>query len=66
VRPARGGGDVRASVSVDGRGVVGRALAGATEALLAAGALRSSPERLERQRRLAAAQPDFERRSPLR
>jgi hypothetical protein len=57
---------MRASVPVDGRGVVGRVLAGATEALLAAGALRSSPERLERQRRLAAAQPDFERRFPLR
>ena len=55
VRPAPGGSDVRASVSVEGRGVFGRVLAGATEALLAAGALRSSLERLGRQLRLAAA-----------
>ena len=54
VRPAPGGSDVRASVSVEGRGVFGRVLAGATEALLAAGALRSSLERLGRQLRLAA------------
>ena len=55
VRPAPGGSDVRASVSVEGRRVFGRVLAGATEALLAAGALRSSLERLGRQLRLAAA-----------
>jgi hypothetical protein len=49
VRPVPGGSDVRASVSVEGRGLFGRVLAGATEALLAGGALRSSLERLGRQ-----------------
>jgi Polyketide cyclase / dehydrase and lipid transport len=49
VRPVPGGSDVRASVSVEGQGLFGRVLAGATEALLAAGALRSSLERLARQ-----------------
>jgi hypothetical protein len=50
-----GGSDVHASVSVEGRGLFGRVLAGATEALLAAGALRSSLERLGRQLRPVAA-----------
>jgi hypothetical protein len=49
LRPVAGGSDVRASVSVEGRGLFGRVLASATEALLAAGALRSSLERLGRQ-----------------
>jgi hypothetical protein len=43
---------VWASVSVEGRGLFGRVVAGATEALLAAGALRSSLERLGRQLRV--------------
>jgi hypothetical protein len=55
VRPVPGGSDVRASVSVEGRGLFGRVLAGATEALLAAGALRSSLDRLGRQLRAATA-----------
>ena len=55
VREVSGGSDVRASVSVDGRGLFGRVLASATEALLAAGALRSSLERLGRQLMPAAA-----------
>jgi hypothetical protein len=55
VRPVPGGSDVTASVSVDGRGLFGRVLAGATEALLAAGALRSSLERIGRQLRPLAA-----------
>jgi hypothetical protein len=49
VRPAPGGSDVRASVSIEGRGLFGRVLASATEALLAAGVLRSSLDRLGRQ-----------------
>jgi hypothetical protein len=49
VRAVPGGSDVRASVSVEGRGLFGRVLASATEALLAAGALRSSLDRLGRQ-----------------
>jgi Polyketide cyclase / dehydrase and lipid transport len=49
VRRVACGSDVRASVSVEGRGLLGRVLAGATEALLAAGALRSSLDRLGRQ-----------------
>ena len=49
LRPVPGGSDVQASVSVDGQGLFGRVLATATEALLAAGALRSSLERLGRQ-----------------
>ena len=55
LRPVAGGSDVRASVSVDGRGLFGRLLAGATEALLAGGALRDSLERLGRQLRPAPA-----------
>ena len=49
VQAVSGGSDVRATVSVDGRGLFGRVLASATEALLAAGALRASLERLGRQ-----------------
>ncbi|HET7378889.1 MAG TPA: SRPBCC family protein [Gaiellales bacterium] len=49
LRPAASGSQVDASVSVDGRGVLGRVLAKATEALLAAGALRVSLERLARE-----------------
>jgi hypothetical protein len=49
LRPVPGGSDVRACVSIDGRGLFGRVLARATEALLAAGVLRSSLERLGRQ-----------------
>lgn len=55
VRPVPEGSDVRASVSVEGRGLFGRVLASATEALLAAGALRSSLERLGRQLSAVAA-----------
>jgi Polyketide cyclase / dehydrase and lipid transport len=53
LRPVPGGSDVRASVSVDGQGLFGRVLAKATEALLAAGALRTALERLGRQLELA-------------
>jgi uncharacterized protein YndB with AHSA1/START domain len=46
LRAAVGGSKVDASVSVEGRGLLGRVLAKATEALLAAGALRVSLDRL--------------------
>jgi|SRR6516164_1627103 len=46
LRPASEGSEVRATVSVCGGGFVGRVLAAATEALLGAGALQSSIERL--------------------
>ena len=46
VRPTVRGSAIRASVSVLGHGLVGRLLAKATEALLAAGALQSSLNRL--------------------
>jgi hypothetical protein len=49
LRPARGGSSVRASVSVSGRGLIGGALARATEALLAAGVLRASVARIGRE-----------------
>jgi hypothetical protein len=49
LRPAHGGSEVHASMSVEGRGLFGRVLAKATETLLAAGALRSSLERLGRE-----------------
>ncbi|MBV9802831.1 MAG: SRPBCC family protein [Solirubrobacterales bacterium] len=55
VHAVAGGSDVRASVSVEGSGLFGRVLASATEALLAAGALRNSLERLGRQLRPAMA-----------
>jgi Polyketide cyclase / dehydrase and lipid transport len=47
--PADGGSDVRASVSVSGRGVIGGVLARAFEAVLAAGALRASVARIGRE-----------------
>jgi hypothetical protein len=47
--PVDGGSEVRASVSVSGRGLIGGVLARATEALLAAGALRSSVARMARE-----------------
>jgi hypothetical protein len=46
LRPAGPDSEVEASVSVAGQGLFGRVLAKATEALLAAGALRMSLERL--------------------
>jgi hypothetical protein len=49
LQPAASGSEVQASVSVDGRGLLGRLLAKAADALLAAGALRSSLERLGRE-----------------
>ena len=49
IAPARGGSAVRASVSVLGHGLIGRLLAKATEALLAAGALQSSLNRVAHQ-----------------
>ncbi|MBV8948940.1 MAG: hypothetical protein JOZ95_26200, partial [Solirubrobacterales bacterium] len=55
LRQVPGGSDVKASVSVVGRGLFGRVLASATEALLAAGALRVSLERLGRLLRPAVA-----------
>jgi hypothetical protein len=55
VRAVPGGSDVCASVSVEGRGLFGRVLASATEALLAAGALRQSLDRLGRQLDLVPA-----------
>lgn len=47
--PADGGSDVRASVSVSGRGLLGGILARACEAVLAAGALRASVARIGRE-----------------
>lgn len=55
VRPAGCGSRVRASISVLGRGLIGRVLARATETLLAAGALQSSLNRLADQPELAIA-----------
>ncbi len=49
IAPADGGSDVRASVSVNGRGLLGRVLARAVEGVLAAGALRASITRLDRE-----------------
>lgn len=49
VQPAGTGSEIDASVSVEGNGLFGRVLAKATEALLAAGALRLSLERLARE-----------------
>ena len=46
LRPADGGSVVSASVSVAGQGLIGRVLARATEAVLAAGALRASVARI--------------------
>jgi len=53
--PARGGSAIRASVSVLGNGLIGRLVAKATEALLAAGALQSSLNRLASQPQTAIA-----------
>jgi hypothetical protein len=55
LRPDAAGSDIDASVSVAGKGLFGRLLAQATEALLAAGALRLSLERLRRELELAPA-----------
>lgn len=55
VRPAVRGSAIRASVSVLGHGLIGRLLAKATEALLAAGALQSSLNRLAGRPELALA-----------
>ena len=49
VSAARGGSAIRASVSVLGHGLIGRLLAKATKALLAAGALQTSLNRLATQ-----------------
>jgi hypothetical protein len=49
------GSELRASVSVRGRGLLGRVIAAATTALLAGGALASSMGRLERELAPAAA-----------
>ncbi len=46
LREAGTGSEIKASVAVEGRGLLGRVLAKATEALLAGGALRVSLERL--------------------
>lgn len=54
LRPADEGSEIDASVSVEGRGLAGRVLAKATEALLAAGALRLALERLGRELQLSA------------
>jgi hypothetical protein len=55
LRPAGGCSRVDASVGVEGRGLCGRVLAKATEALLAGGALRMSLDRLAREVRPAVA-----------
>jgi hypothetical protein len=49
LRAAGNGSEIDASVTVAGRGLLGRALAKATEALLATGALRLSLERIGRE-----------------
>lgn len=49
LRPAGGRSQIDASVSVKGQGLLGQALAKATEALLGAGALRLALERLARE-----------------
>jgi hypothetical protein len=46
LRPAGAESEIEACVAVDGQGLFGRVLAKATEALLAAGGLRMSIERL--------------------
>jgi Polyketide cyclase / dehydrase and lipid transport len=55
LRPVGSASEIEASVSVEGRGLFGRVLAKATEALLAAGALRMSLERLARELQPALA-----------
>ena len=49
LRPATRGSDLRASVSIRGSGLLGRILAQATDALLAAGALEVAVSRIRRQ-----------------
>jgi hypothetical protein len=49
LRPAAGGTEVRASVSIRGSGLIGRVLARAADALLAAGALDRAVSRIGRQ-----------------
>ena|SRR5436190_7593016 len=55
VRPVGASSEIEASIAVEGRGLFGRVLAKATEALLAGGALRLSLERLGRELRPALA-----------
>lgn len=55
VRPAGTSSEIEASIRVEGRGLFGRVLAKATEALLAGGVLRMSLERLARELRPALA-----------
>jgi hypothetical protein len=47
VTPVSDGSEVRASVSVQGSGLMGRLLAQATDALLAAGALQTAVNRID-------------------
>jgi len=51
MRPAGRSSEIQASIGVEGRGLFGRVLAKATEALLAGGALRMSLDRLAREMR---------------
>ena len=55
LRPTGESSEVEASIAVDGRGLLGRVLAKATEALLAGGALRMSLDRLAGELRPAMA-----------
>jgi Polyketide cyclase / dehydrase and lipid transport len=55
LRPAGTGSEIEASVSVQGRGMLGRVLAKATETMLAGGALRMALERLAGQLQSAVA-----------
>lgn len=55
VRPLGVSSEIEASIGVEGRGLFGRVLAKATEALLAGGALRMSLERLGRELQPALA-----------
>jgi len=55
LRPAAGGSELHASVSVCGSGLIGRVLAQATDALLAAGALDLAVSRIGRQLKPALA-----------
>jgi hypothetical protein len=49
LRPAAEGSELRASISVRGSGLIGRVIAQATDALLAAGALDLAVSRIGRQ-----------------
>lgn len=55
LRPAGTWSEIEATVAVEGRGLLGRVLAKATETLLASGALRMSLERLARELQPALA-----------